>query len=125
MSKPDKVEVLNFRPIDKPSLKGYFTLVVYPGAQKILDCSYFVKDGRSWIGFPQKEKKVDAGAPKEYIPLVSYGDKAYKDALVEMAIDAIQKYKPQEQYGQESKGNRGNANNFHAVASSGENELPF
>jgi hypothetical protein len=124
-NKPEKVEVLHFRHKDKPVLKGYFTLVVYPGAQKILDCSYFVKDGRAWIAFPQKEMKTADGAPKEYISLVSYGDKVYKDALVEMAVEAIRKYKPQEQYGQEGKSYSGNANQLHANASSDNTELPF
>lgn len=75
-----KVEIGQYREVNKGSLKAFFTLVIYPQGQKILDCRYFVLGDKAWFNFPQKEIKKQDGST-DYIPLVSYIDKQYLEDL--------------------------------------------
>jgi len=45
------MRVLEFRPVVKNTLRGFFTLELFNKIQ-IKDCTLHEKDGRPWIGFP-------------------------------------------------------------------------
>lgn len=88
---PIKVEIGQYREINKgTSLKAFFSLVIYPHGQKILDCRYFQSGEQRWFAFPQKEVKFTDGKKTEYIPLISYGDKAYLEQLKKAILEALQ-----------------------------------
>lgn len=95
-----KVEIGQYRVMDKGSLKAFFSLVIYPEGQKILDCRYFVQGDKRWFSFPQKEIKYNDGRKTEYIPLVSYLNKEYLENLKSAVLIALKDAKPQESYGQ-------------------------
>lgn len=97
---PIKVEVGQYREMNKGSLKAFFSLVIYPEGQKILDCRYFVQGDKRWFSFPQKEIKYTDGRKTEYIPLVSYLNKEYLEQLKIAVLIALKDAKPQETYGQ-------------------------
>ena len=97
---PVKVEVGQYREVNKGSLKGFFSLVIYPMGQKILDCRYFQQGDKRWFNFPQKEIKYTDGRQTEYIPYVSYMDKEYLEQLKIAVLQALKDVKPQESYGQ-------------------------
>jgi|ERR1700690_446438 len=84
-----KVEIGQYKEINKGSLKASFSLVIYPEGQKILDCKYFVQGDKRWFSFPQKEIKFTDGRKTEYIPYVSYLDKDYLFVLKTAVLDAI------------------------------------
>lgn len=91
-----KVEVGQYREMNKGSLKAFFSLVIYPEGQKILDCRLFEQDGKRWFSFPQKEIKFTDGRKTEYIPLVSYANKTYLEQLKVAVLEALKDAKPQE-----------------------------
>lgn len=121
---PIKVEVGQYRPMqEKGALKAFFSLlIVEPGQQKILDCSYFVSGDRRWFNFPSKEIKKDTG--KDFIPLNSFGNKQYLAQLQEAVLIALQK----EQANHESQ-NRSStprkSSQVQAKPSISDEELPF
>jgi hypothetical protein len=97
---PIKVEIGQFREVDKGSLKAFFSIVIYPEGQKILDCRYFIQGDKRWFSFPQKEIKYTDGRKTEYIPYVSYLNKEYLENLKASVLNALKDAKPQEKYGQ-------------------------
>ena len=78
---PIKVEIGQFRPMDKGTLKGFFTLMIHPIGLKIIDCRYFIKGESRWFSFPQKEIKHSDGRKSEYIPILSFQNKEYLTEL--------------------------------------------
>ncbi len=85
----DEIAIGQWRPIDKGSLKGFFSLLIYPSGQKILDCRYFQSGERRWFNFPDKEIRRSDGSKPEYIPLVSYLNKEYLNALQQSVLTAL------------------------------------
>lgn len=99
-----KVEIGQYREINKGSLKAFFSVVIYPMGQKILDCRYFVMDDKRWFSFPQKEVKYSDGRKSEYIPYVSYLNKDYLEKLREQILLLLKDAKPLENH--EKKNNQ-------------------
>jgi hypothetical protein len=95
-----EIEVGQYREVNKGALKAFFTLVEYPYGRKTLDCRYFVQGDNRWVNFPQKEVNYSDGRKPEYIPLVSYLDKAYLDQLKEAILLALKDMKPGDKNGQ-------------------------
>ena len=123
---PVKVEVGQYREVNKGSLKGFFSLVIYPMGQKILDCRYFVQGDKRWFSFPQKEIKYTDGRQTEYIPYVSYLEKEYLEQLKIAVLQALKDVKPQESYGQtKSSAHTDEATRVQGKASSDGWEKPF
>lgn len=115
---PIKVEVGQYRLIDKGSLKAFFSLVIYPEGQKILDCRYFEQGDKRWFSFPQKEIKYTDGRKTDYIPYVSYLDKEYLEQLKIAVLTALKDAKPQEKHGQtQNTSNQGQQNSVQSETS--------
>lgn len=93
-----KVEIGQYRPMDKGSLKAFFSVIIYPQGQKILDCRYFVQGDQHWFSFPQKEIKYTDGRKTEYIPLISYLNKEYLEQLKVVILNALKDVKPEATY---------------------------
>ncbi len=77
----DEVEIGQYKAIDKGTLKASFSIVIYPSGQKTLDWKYFEQGESRWVAGPQKEVKYSDGRKTDYIPIVSYLNKDYQDAL--------------------------------------------
>lgn len=124
---PIKVEVGQYRELNKGnSLKAFFSLVIYPEGQKILDCRYFENGDQRWFSFPQKEIKYSDGRKTEYIPLISYMNKDYLEQLKIAVLNALKTAKPQAQNGKaQSYSKNGQTNSLSTQASSDPDELPF
>lgn len=83
-----KVEVGQYRAINKGPLKATFSVIIYEEQpKKILDCLYFISGDRRWINFPSKE--IEKDGKKEYIPLISYPDKEYAKQLKETILQQL------------------------------------
>ena len=124
---PVKVEVGQYREVNKGALKAFFSLVIYPEGQKILDCRYFVHGDKAWFSFPQKTVEKDGEKP-EYIPLISYLNKEYLEQLKIAILAALKQQKPKESNGknyQRSNTNQGQAHPLPSQPPIDEPELPF
>jgi len=91
------VEVGQYREVNKGALKAFFSLVIHPGGQKIIDCRHFVQGEKEWFSFPQKEIKKE-GQKSEYIPIVSFLDKEYFEGLKASIMNAIRTRTPESNY---------------------------
>lgn len=110
---PIKVEVSQYREMNKGSLKAFFSLVIYPEGQKILDCRYFVQGDKRWFNFPQKEIKYTDGRQTDYIPYVSYLNKQYLEQLKASVLAVLLDVKPE---GNNGKKNRESENQENSVS---------
>jgi hypothetical protein len=84
-----EVEVNHYRPFEKGCLRGFFSLIIYPEGQKIIDCRYFEQGDRSWWNFPQKELKYTDGRKSEFIPFVTFLSKDYMEQLKIAVLTAL------------------------------------
>lgn len=85
-----KIEIGQIKVVDKGSLKAFFSLLIHPQGQKILDCKYFVKGDQCWWAMPTKEIKKD-GLKSDYIPIVSYFNKQYESELKTAVLEELKK----------------------------------
>lgn len=103
-----KVEIGQYREVNKGALKAFFSLLIQPQGQKIMDCRYFVSGENRWFSFPSKEILKKGQEKPEYMPLISYLNKEYKDQLNQAVMDALK-----------TQGNHANSNNskiqFHSA----------
>lgn len=121
-----KVEIGQYREVDKGTLKAFFSVVIFPEGQKIIDCKYFVSGDSRWIAFPQKEVKYTDGRKSEYIPLISYIDKDYGEKLKYAILAKLKDINPQERYGSvQSTQTPRKTNPVQAKPSDDFEELPF
>lgn len=84
-----KVEIGQFKPVDKGAFKASFTLLIYPYGQKIFDCKYFNNGTNTWFSFPSKEIKKQDGSKSDFFPLITYLDKTYQAALQEAVLKEL------------------------------------
>lgn len=92
-----KVEIGQYKEVNKGMLKAFFSVVIYPQGEKVLDCRYFIKDdGTRWFSFPNKEVKFE-GKKTEYIPLISYLNKEYLEELKESILIELKKKETNEE----------------------------
>jgi hypothetical protein len=123
---PIKVEVGQYREVNKGAWKATFSLVIYPEGQKILDCRYFIQDSKRWFSFPQKEIKYTDGRKNDYIPLVSYLNKDYLEQLKSAVLNALKDAKSEVRNGQtQNQSYPRQANSIQAQPPVSEGELPF
>lgn len=94
-----KVEIGQYREVNKGVLKAYFSFIIQSTGQKILDCRYFVSGDQRWFNFPAKEVKYTDGRKNDYIPIISYSNKTYLEALKLAVLTALKDAKPKESYG--------------------------
>jgi len=122
----DEIEVGQYRVVNKGALKAFFSLVIYPSGQKMLDCRHFQQGNNCWFSFPQKEiKKPDQEKP-DYIPLISYLNKEYLEKLKTAVTAALKEATPQEYNGQAKvQSHPRQANQVRSSAPSSWEECPF
>jgi hypothetical protein len=83
-----KVEIGQYKAINKGALKGFFTLCIDDNIQ-FIGCSYFSKDGRGWFKFPEKEGKAKDGGKAEYFPIIKILNREFLVALEKKVLEAL------------------------------------
>jgi hypothetical protein len=83
-----KVEVGQYKAMNKGALKGFFSLCIDDNIQ-FLGCSYFIKNGRAWFKFPEKEGKSKDGEKTEYFPIIKMLNRDYLADLNTKVLDAL------------------------------------
>lgn len=119
-----KVEIGQYREVNKGALKAFFSLVIYPQGIQINDCRLFQKGSARWVNLPEKEYKV--GDETKYFPIVRILDKAYETAVKDAALEALKTAQPQERNGQtQNSSPTRQAHKLPAEPSLDTDELPF
>lgn len=85
-----KVEIGQYKEVNKGSIKANFSVIIHPNGQKILECRYFENDGKRWFSFPSKKVEYTDGRKTDYIPYISYLDKTYLEELKTSILEALQ-----------------------------------
>lgn len=92
-----KIEISSYKEVSKGALKAYFSVIIHPQGEKLLDCRYFVSGDQRWFSFPCKEIKYNDGRKSEYIPYISYLNKEYFQRLKNYILDELVKFENQGQ----------------------------
>ncbi len=87
-------EILNFRAIEKGSLRGFFS-VQLPSGMVLHDCTLHIKDGARWVGLPSKRFQKKDGTVA-YEPLIQFTSRKIADRFRDLVVAALDR----EGYGQ-------------------------
>lgn len=82
------MKIIHYKPINKGTIKASFTAVFEDG-MKVLDCLLMNGDKGEWMTFPKKETVIKG--VKEYIPYISFEDKAYSDNVKSLIMAELAK----------------------------------
>jgi hypothetical protein len=83
--------IKNFKPFERNTLKGFFTVVA--GALEIEGFTYHEKNGKSWVNMPAREYEDEHG-DVGWHPLVFIPDKDRFKKFVSWAVDEVKKIMP-------------------------------
>lgn len=90
------IECVNFKKYEKNTLKGFADFKLPDLGIEIFGCALHEKGNRRWVNLPAKEFQNDQNETK-YMPIMKFIEKEAYDQFVVKALDAIDKYQPQEQ----------------------------
>jgi hypothetical protein len=85
------IEIINYKEVNRNTLKGYADVYLPNSKLEIFGCSYHVKDGREWVSMPQKEIAQSDGT-KKYFSVVRYRETPHRDSFSRHVIEAIKNY---------------------------------
>jgi hypothetical protein len=63
-------EVVNYRPHEKNTLRGFVDLELTNIGLTIMECTHHVKNGRGWVGYPSRPYETERGS--FWQPLISF-----------------------------------------------------
>jgi hypothetical protein len=87
LNTPANFRISNWKPFEKNTLRGFFTLTL-PSGMVLHQCSYFVKGDSRWIGLPsQKFAKKDGSVT--YTPMVEFTSREVADKFRDQAVAAL------------------------------------
>lgn len=78
--------IINFKPLSNGALIGSFSLLLQSGLQ-INDCKVFQKDGRHWLGLPQRMYELNG--EKKYANVCEIPERETRDKFSNLAVDAL------------------------------------
>jgi hypothetical protein len=120
-----KVEIGQYREINKGALKASFTLVVHPEGLKLMDCKYFISGEKRWFTLPQKEIKYTDGRKTNYLPIVTYLNKTYMKDLEVAVLDLLKSTTPEQNYEKVNQANNTEQNFLSDYPLSSSGYSPF
>lgn len=80
------VQIKNFKKLEKDALRGSFDLFFQKGGFTIRDCTFFHKNGRSWISMPSRRYEKDGQVKYHYFV---HFEKEKMDQLQEYLIPKL------------------------------------
>lgn len=92
-----KVEIGQYRPVNKGALKAYFSVTLHPEAIQIMDCVLFESNGKKWFNFPQKAVQKE-GQKTNYYPYIRILDKKTEESLKELILKQLETAEPAEPF---------------------------
>ena len=88
------IEVLEYKPMEgKGALKGYANIYMAKNGLELYGCAIFEKDGKSWVGLPQKEY-TDKEGQKKYLPIIRWRERNHQDAFSKAVVEAVRLHQP-------------------------------
>jgi hypothetical protein len=81
------VRISDWRPLDRNTLKGAFT-VVLPSGLIIHDVMVHEKNGERWLSFPAKEWE-DARGNRQFARFIGFADRATSDRFRDQVLAAL------------------------------------
>lgn len=85
------IECLDYRPVNKNSVLGYFDIRLTKQHLEIYDCVLLQKDGKRWVSMPNKPH-TDAQGNKRYLPVVRVYEKDLQRPFMEAIKKAIDEF---------------------------------
>ena len=89
------IEVKEFRPYEKNTLRGFATIRLTNVGLEIRDCTVHEKNGQRWIGLPAKSYEKDDGETG-YSYLIAFYEKPRFEQFKKAVLKAIDDYEPPE-----------------------------
>ena len=93
------IEILDRRPLERGSLKGFLTVEIPELHLRIRDCSVHESHGKHWIGLPGKpqlhrnrELIRDADGRPRYSPVVEFATKKVADVFGERVLETLDRH---------------------------------
>ncbi|ACL56970.1 hypothetical protein [Methylobacterium nodulans] len=89
------VEVVEFRPMDRNTLKGFVTVRIPAMRLTIRDCSVHESNGKRWIGLPAKaqigrdQELVRRDGKVQYAAVFEFDSRAVGDAFSAAVLRAL------------------------------------
>lgn len=83
-------QVSDWKPHQKNTLKGFFTLTL-PSGLVIRECMLHEKGESRWVGLPAKPYKKSDGSTS-YTPMIDFTSKAARERFQGMAIEAFDQF---------------------------------
>ena len=82
-----KVQISDFRPLSKHTLKGVFTLRL-PSGMIIHGCMLHESNGARWIGLPGKPY-TDSSGKQTFSKILEFSDRATADRFRDAVLEAL------------------------------------
>lgn len=82
------VQVKEFRPFQKNSLRGFATLLLPSIGLQIKDCTLHESNGKRWVSLPAKPYQKPDGS-QAYSYIVSFPDRNVYESFQRQALQAI------------------------------------
>jgi hypothetical protein len=84
------IRCIRFRPYEKNTLRGFVDLELVRTGLVLRDCTWHVKDGKEWVGFPARSYETKAGETA-WQPIVEFADGAQqaREQFRKQALEAI------------------------------------
>ena len=90
-----KIDITNYRPINKGALLGSFSLALtfQEGISlSFSDCKYFSVGERSWFSFYQKEVKKQDGSKSDYFSIIRVHGVEKEKELKDLVVKEVEKH---------------------------------
>jgi hypothetical protein len=84
------IRCIKFRPYQKNTLRGFVDLELTRVGLVLRDCTWHIKDGKEWVGFPARAYETKNGETA-WQPLIEFaeGAKEAREQFRRQAIEAI------------------------------------
>lgn len=84
------IEIKHFEPCDKGALKGKISLRIEKwGGFCIHDVGYFEKDGKRWVGFPNRKVKINE-TEERWLPYMAFDKPDINKKFCEDVLTALE-----------------------------------
>jgi hypothetical protein len=88
-----RVEIEDFRPFAKNTLKGFVTIALPDVGLRVKECPWHEKNGRQWIGFPARSYKGRDGSDV-WVNLIEFLAGFDRNAFQDTVMAAIRRKFP-------------------------------
>jgi hypothetical protein len=87
------VEIKDFRPYERNTLKGFLTVLLQPSGLEIRDLTVHQKGDRRWVNMPSRPYQNSEGKTS-YSFIILFPDKERSQRFQDVALKALDEYLP-------------------------------